>query len=256
MNKFEYLELLESTLKDNNIENYEDIVEKYRKRFDLANDAGMTEEEAIKMMGSVESVCKKYMNNDDTTNYFEYYDFKLDDALASEIIFKKTDNNGITVNIDDVLIERLNINRSDHKLVISDRFAKSFFRKRRGTILIEIGKNIKFNKFEINTVNCDVIICDIDATKFSVHNVSGDYVIDKLKCENINLITISGDFTANSIITKEIKISTVSGDADIKYIESDIAIFDTISGDINLSGNVKLKRGSSITGSINYKEFN
>ena len=96
MNKFEYLELLEATLKDYNIENYEEIVGKYRKRFDLANDAGMTEEEAIKMMGSVESVCKKYMNNDDTTNYFEYYDFKLDDALASEIIFKKTDNNGIS----------------------------------------------------------------------------------------------------------------------------------------------------------------
>ena len=44
--------------------------------------------------------------------------------------------------------------------------------------------------------------------------------------------------------------------ADIKYIEADTAIFDTISGDINIRGNVKLKRGSSITGSINYKEMN
>ena len=48
----------------------------------------------------------------------------------------------------------------------------------------------------------------------------------------------------------------VNGETCLKYIEADTAIFDTISGDINIRGNVKLKRGSSITGSINYKEMN
>lgn len=256
MNKNEYLELLESSLKDYNIKDYEAIVEKYRKRFILASDAGMTEQEAIKMMGSVESVCKKYMVEEDNTSYYEYFEFKLDVALAEDIVFKRSNKNGITVNVDEKLIDKLNINRLDHKLIINEKFGKGLFRKRSGNILIEIGQNIKFSKFDISTVSSDVFICDIDATKFSVHNVSGDYEIERIVCENLNLATVSGDFEINRIIAKEIKVSTVSGDADIKYIEADTAIFDTISGDINIRGNVKLKRGSSITGSINYKEMN
>ena len=43
---------------------------------------------------------------------------------------------------------------------------------------------------------------------------------------------------------------------DISYIEADKAIFDTISGDIDVCGKLKLKRGSSISGSINYKAVN
>jgi len=43
---------------------------------------------------------------------------------------------------------------------------------------------------------------------------------------------------------------------EVSYIEADKAIFDTISGDINVCGKLKLKRGSSITGSINYKAVN
>ena len=256
MNKKEYLQELETSLKNFKVENYEEIVEKYRKRFVLANDAGMTEEEAIKMMGSVESVCKKYVFTEDTTNYYDFFEFKLEDALASEIKFIRSDKDGIVVNVDEDLIDKLNINRMDHKLVINDKFAKSFFRKRKGNILIEIGPNIKFTKFDISTVSCDVEICDVEAQKFSIHNVSGDYEIEKLICDNINLTTVSGDFDINRITTKEIKISTVSGDADIRYIKADIAIFDTISGDITLCGRVKLKRGSSISGSINYKEIN
>lgn len=256
MNKNEYLQELESSLKNLNVENYEEIVEKYRKRFELANDAGMTEDEAIKMMGSVDSVCKKYVFTEDTTNYYEFFEFKIDDALATDIKFIKGDKDGIVVNVDEDLIDKLNINRMDHKLVINDKFAKSFFRKRKGNILIEIGPNIKFTKFEISTVNSDVEICDVEAHKFSVHNVAGDFSIEKLVCENISLTSVSGDFDINRITTKEIKISTVSGDANIKYIKADTAIFDTISGDITLCGRVKLKRGSSISGSINYKEVN
>ena len=64
------------------------------------------------------------------------------------------------------------------------------------------------------------------------------------------------DFDINRIKTKEIRINTVSGDVDISYIEADKAIFDTISGDIDVCGKLKLKRGSSISGSINYKAVN
>ena len=65
--------------------------------------------------------------------------------------------------------------------------------------------------------------------------------------------SVSGDMDIVRIKTNDLKVSTISGDVDIDYVEAEVGVLDTISGDINLSGKIKLKRGSSITGSINYK---
>lgn len=255
MTKEEYLKSLELALIEAKVDNYAEIVEKYRKRFELASLADMTTEEAIKMMGSVESVVKKYCNYE-KTEYYEVYTFKIDDALASEIIIKKGSKPGIVINVDEDLIDKLNINHQEHKVSITDKFAKALFRKCRGSILIEIGDNVKFDKFEVSTVSCDVEIDSVNAIKCVLHTVSGDFEVDKIIADEVVITTVSGDFNINRIKTKEIRINTVSGDADISYIEADKAIFDTISGDIDVCGKLKLKRGSSISGSINYKAIN
>lgn len=255
MTKEEYLKALELALIDAKVENYEDIVEKYRKRFELATLADMSTEEAIKMMGSVESVVKKYAG-DEKTEYYDIYTFKLDDAIASEIVIRNGEKPGIVINVDEELMDKLNINHQEHKISITDKFAKALFRKCRGSILIEIGDNVKFDKFEVSTVSCDVEIGSINTVKCSIHTVSGDFDIEKIIAEELTLTSVSGDFDINRIKTNEIRINTVSGDADVSYIEAEKAIFDTISGDIDVCGKLKLKRGSSISGSINYKAVN
>lgn len=255
MTKEEYLISLELALANAGVKDHFEIVEKYRKRFELAALADMTVDEAIKMMGSVESVVKKYVG-EEKSSYFEVYTFKLDDALASEIIIKNGSKPGIVVNVDEELIDKLNIHHQDNKLLITDKFGKSFFRKCRGSILIEIGDNIKFDKFEVSTVSCDVEVSSINAIKTVFYTVSGDFDIEKIVSEDVLLNSVSGDFSVGRIKTNDIRINTVSGDVDVSYIEADKAIFDTISGDINVCGKLKLKRGSSITGSINYKAVN
>ena len=255
MTKEEYLISLELALINAGVNDYEEIVEKYRKRFELAAMADMTTDEAIKMMGSVESVVKKYVG-EEKSEYFDVYTFKLEDALASNIVIKRGSKPGIVINVDEELLDKLNIQHQDNKLSITDKFGKSLFRRCHGSILIEIGDNIKFDKFEISTVSCDVEVCAINTIKTSFYTVSGDFEIDKIIAEDILLNSVSGDFNVGRIKTNEIRINTVSGDADVSYIEADKAIFDTISGDINVCGKLKLKRGSSITGSINYKAVN
>lgn len=254
MNKNEYLRNLELMLKAHDIENYAEIVSKYEKRFELARDAGMTEEEAIKMLGSVESVCKKYAGVEETV-YYDIYSLKIDCALASEIIIKKGSKDGIVINIDDDLGDKLNITKSDKKIVIADKFGKSFFRRARGTILVEIGSNIKFETFEINTVAADVEICEIHTKKFITSTVSGDFDIEKIVADEIKMNTVSGDYDVNRIKTVELRISTISGDADVAFIDCENAIFDTISGDIEVTGKILKKRGSSISGNITYNKI-
>ena len=255
MTKEEYLISLELALINAGVNDYEEIVEKYRKRFELAAMADMTTDEAIKMMGSVESVVKKYVV-EEKSEYFDVYTFKLEDALASNIVIKKGSKPGIVINIDEELLDKLNIQHQDNKLSITDKFGKSFFRKCCGSILIEIGDNIKFDKFEISTVSCDVEVCAINTIKTVFYTVSGDFDVDKIIAEDVLLNSVSGDFNVGRIKTNEIRINTVSGDVDVSYIEAEKAIFDTVSGDINVCGKLKLKRGSSITGSINYKAVN
>lgn len=255
MTKEEYLKSLELALSEAGVSDYLDIVEKYRKRFELATLADMTTDEAIKMMGSVESVVNKYSNGE-KTEYFDVYTFRLDDALANEIIIKKGSKPGIVINVDEELMDKLNISHQENKITITDKFGKGFFRKCKGSILIEIGDNVKFDKFEVSTVSCDVEIGFINAIKCVLYTVSGDFEVEKVIAEEVLINSVSGDFDVNRIKTKEIRINTVSGDVDISYIEADKAIFDTISGDIDVCGKLKLKRGSSISGSINYKAVN
>ena len=255
MTKEEYLISLELALINAGVNDYEEIVEKYRKRFELAAMADMTTDEAIKMMGSIESVVKKYVG-DEKSEYFDVYTFKLEDALASNIVIKRGSKSGIVVKVDEELLDKLNIQHQDNKLSITDKFGKSFFRKCRGSILIEIGDNIKFDKFEISTVSSDVEVCAINTIKTVFYTVSGDFDVDKIISEDVLLNSVSGDFNVGRIKTNEIRINTVSGDVDVSYIEAEKAIFDTVSGDINVCGKLKLKRGSSITGSINYKAVN
>ena len=255
MTKEEYLKQLELALIEKNVPDYLDIVEKYRKRFELATLADMSVEDAIKMMGSVESVVGKYLG-DENTEYFDVYSFKLEDALASKIIVKKGEKGGIVINVDEELIDKLNISHQDKKVSISNKFGKSLFRKMKGTILIEIGDNVKFDKFEIGTVSSDVDVCGVNSSKCSIHSVSGDFEIEKIISDDVNLTTVSGDFKINRIKTNQIKITTVSGDANIAYIEAEKAIFETVSGDINVCGKLKLRRGTSISGTINYQAIN
>ena len=247
-----FLKKLELALIDANIGNYEEIIEKYSKHFETAKAAGMTEEEAINMMGTIQSIVSKYID-DDIENNKDVYTLKIDDALADKIVIAKSDKPGISITIDDVLLDKLNISRKDKKINISDKFGKSFFRKCRGTILLEIGSEITFDSFEILTVSCDVSIESVVADKCRLYTVSGDFEIEKIITKELVLNSVSGDMEIVRIKTNEIKVSTVSGDVDIDYVEAEVGILDTISGDINLSGKIKLKRGSSITGSINYK---
>lgn len=250
--KEKFLKELEDALIAANIGNYEEVLDKYYKHFETADAAGMTEEEAIKMMGSVQSIVNKYLGVEEE-NSNELYTLKIDDALASKIVIVKSDKPGISITIDDVLVDKLNISRKDNKINISDKFGKSFFRKCRGTILLEVGSEIKFDSFEILTVSCDVTIDTVTAEKCRLYTVSGDFDIEKIVSKELVLNSVSGDMDIVRIKTDEIKVSTVSGDVDIDYVEAEIGVLDTISGDINLSGKIKLKRGSSITGSINYK---
>ena len=246
-----FLKSLELALIDANIGNYEEIIKKYKKHFETANAAGMTEEEAIKMMGPINSIVNKYIVDEENTK--EIYTLKIDDALASKIVVATSEKPGISITIDDVLLDKLNITRKDNKINISDKFGKSFFRKCSGTILLEVGNEIMFDAFEIMTVNCDVTIDAVVADKCRLYTVNGDFDIEKIITKELVLNSVSGDMDIVRIKTNDLKVSTISGDVDIDYVEAEVGVLDTISGDINLSGKIKLKRGSSITGSINYK---
>ena len=118
MTKEEYLISLELALANAGVKDHFEIVEKYRKRFELAALADMTVDEAIKMMGSVESVVKKYVG-EEKSSYFEVYTFKLEDALASNIVIKRGSKPGIVINVDEELLDKLRLGFEYSSLIIT-----------------------------------------------------------------------------------------------------------------------------------------
>ena len=64
--KDNYLNELERLLIENNVSDKDEILEKYRKRYEFGIESEMTEEEIESMLGTPEDVLKKYTN--DTTS--------------------------------------------------------------------------------------------------------------------------------------------------------------------------------------------
>ena len=56
----EFLKELEEKLKEKNIENWEEILDKYEKRFNFGLESGLSVEEIIRMLGSVDDIIDSY----------------------------------------------------------------------------------------------------------------------------------------------------------------------------------------------------
>lgn len=258
MTKEEYLEKLKIVLEANNIDNVDEIVEKYKKRFVLAKDSDMSDEEAIKILGDPEQVVKKYKKDNEEFHQEKtktLYNLKINDAIIDELTIKSCEGNKITVDVDEELIDYLDIKQEGNSLTINDKISRSIFRKTRGSLEIMVGRDIYFDNFEINCVATDTDIETINGNTIKIRLVNGDIDIDKVTCRLFNISLVSGDADINYLKCNDLRANSVSGDINIDYVDASFAKMDTVSGDFNATGHIEEKRGSSISGDINFKEI-
>ncbi len=253
MTKDEYLKLLKIELEKNQVEDVDLIIEKFNKRFDIANEADMTIEETIAILGDPQTAAEKYLNKN--KNNHKKYNLKINDSIIENLKITTNDSNIIEVNVSEDLINRLEIKHSENSLTITDKQTKRFFSETIGDLEIIIGKNIEFDDFILELVSTDVEVENINAKNVKIKVITGDVDIEKIIADNCSISTISGDYEINYLKANTLIASTISGDIDVNYINVDDAKFSTISGDISAKGKINKQNGISVSGEINIKEF-
>lgn len=277
MTREEYLNELETLLVENDIENKDEVLNKYQKRFDLAGIAGMSEEETIEMLGTPTEVVEqlKIKGKGKTNNEtIKMYNLVVKGCVSEDITVRRGDSEKIVINMDEELKPCTEINQSENNIFIEISRTGSTYYTTNCEIEILVGNNIGFDKLSLVTISGDInvedelrvnnlslkaISGDIDVEKVYGENahlqsVSGDINIEQIEANDVTVELVSGDINLGTTKAQELRVKTTSGDAESKYVECDHAELSTISGDFNLTGKIKEKKVRSLSGTINYYE--
>lgn len=277
MTREEYLNELETLLVENDIENKDEVLNKYQKRFDLAGIAGMSEEETIEMLGTPTEVVEqlktkeKVKTNNETT---KMYNLVVKGCVSEDITVRRGDSEKIVINMDEELKPCTEINQSENNIFIEISRTSNTYYTTNCEIEILVGNNIGFDKLSLVTISGDINVEDeLKINSLSLKTVSGDIEVGTVYGETATLQCVSGDISVEKLEVKtavaeavsgdidlgttkasELRVKTTSGDVESKYAECDYAELSTISGDFNLTGKINEKKVRSLSGTINYYE--
>lgn len=252
-----FINELEQKLKENNIP-AEEIIAKYNNRYNLGIEAGFTEEEVIKKLGSVEKIVESYLKEE---NKFQEKEGNFSKTMK---LFSISSVNDLDVNItfiegdkilysmDEKLEKYYTVTFDENNFSIKCEVQKIPFNIK-GFINVQIGKEIYFETFKLKGISSDWNITEgeIVADNIYLSTVSGDILIDTIKVKNNAKINfVSGDFKINILNAKNISISGVSGDIKIDKVKCQDFKANTVSGDMVVDGYIEKTYTSTISGDI------
>lgn len=269
--KEKYLNDLRMYLTQYGVENKEDIIIKYKNRFELGLEAGFSEEEIIAKCGHPEIIAQSYENEETEIYEDDIIEVVYDNIeegksiiLDSDAIIKiktisqdvkiiENDTVYTTIYIPEKIQKRFNQTIESNKIVLEYKNKSFFGDSSGGQLVIKLGQNASLTSLDIDTVSGD-INCDVNntITKNTLKTVSGDIELRNSKSDLVETVVVSGDILCENAKGVEIKMSTISGDATFKNAEFKIFKGSTISGDINYVGNqaIIVESVSTISGEI------
>ena len=250
--KDDYLKRLEEELTKNEVKNKDEILEKYRKRYEFGLESGLDEKTIEDMLKDPKEVAEKYKDKNPKKDKFKKNYNLLIRTVRDIVNIKKSKDDKIHIIFDSNDYNNYVIKDNEDGLKIDFPKSKYFSlnRKKPEEILVEIPENLIFDNAEISTADGDVNISSIIANRIDIYTTSGDLNIYKAEAKSINFTTVSGDIITDYIGVEKINISTVSGKVNMNEVNSSFLVIDTISGDVEVKKNEGKLQTSSITGSI------
>ncbi len=257
----EFLKELEKELEANGFVNTDDILDKYRKRYDFGLESEMTDEEIQNRLGSPKEIVKKMVESSG-------YDHKPDEkdteptkfnieinTVSDNVRFEESTDGDTHIYMDDIEETSYNIVNNDREIFIGS-LTKKFFglnRRRPGLFTIALPTGFKVNKLKLNSASGDFVSkIDLDSKSFNLSIVSGDCEFKKITANEFKTHAVSGDIEIEEINTDIAQISSVSGDIDIDYLLASDLKVDTVSGTIKIleASHAMNIKSTSISGTI------
>ncbi len=249
----DYLNRLSIELDNVNAKHKDDILDKYRKRYEFGLESGLSKKDIEEMLGDPKEIAERYRSEDPYTEegYNKNYNMNIK-TVCDDIVIKKGKDKKVHIIFDDVNPDNYTVKNNSDGILIEYPKTKyfSFNRKKGGTIIIEIPDGRLFYNAEVATSSGDIKIDYLNASKIELIVATADMVVHKLKGDKIKLTTVSGDIFIDKAECNDFVASAVSGDIEGNKIESNTLFIDTISGDAKIKeANGKLKT-SSVSGDI------
>jgi DUF4097 and DUF4098 domain-containing protein YvlB len=246
MNRKEFLNKLKDAAKDVSIKNIKVLLNRYEKRFDLAKEAGFTEEEACEKFGDISLIIEKYLSEDgneedvvdtekETKDFAEFKNFTIDISLISDHV-----NVQFMDDIDNPVVDFNDANPDDYSITLSNNFFKIGFTPRAHFLT-----RWKSNHITINIPN-------IVYKEFRISVVSGVYKLPNIRAKKIYLKAVSGNYNIDSVYCDTLSINLVSGIVNIDTLDCRLFIINDVSGKVNIGdGKWEQLNNHSINGHLN-----
>ncbi len=282
MTKQEYLLDLKEALASYPNDFKEEILEAFEAHFQDALDSGLSEEEAISELGSIEEVMEniKMMNGDleSVSRATDPRDTIKDNMSAIQKNIKE-----LTKSISEVVNQNIDLSFSTRINDFKENIKSNFNFEVRERLVIE--GNFDINMRKGNTLACDFtphnniftkIIPDLkfssdDTTtyiklnegggeldltipeavrKIIINSKGGDVDVSGLCLENIEINSNSGDYYLSNVNAENISLKSKSGDIDLNDVSAPNINASSISGDININGDSQNTIATSTSGDI------
>ncbi len=253
-----YIEQIEQLCKENNIDPTE-IVDKITRRFKLGQQAGMSEEDIIEMLGEPESYINKKENKEiilqetkDASDDYDYDLLEIEVATSVDLTIVNSSENSIKVdyNDDDQLEAIYSFTVEDKKIKLAPN---KNYKNISGEITLYLPEKATYKDVHLSTINGDIdsqkygIICQ----NIAINNVSADIENIYIKADKFELSNVSGDVDITNLFAQKAEISTVSGDIEVNNGMIDKLEVSSVNGDVNYNGIVNSVDTSTISGEIN-----
>ncbi|MCI2068174.1 MAG: DUF4097 family beta strand repeat-containing protein [Bacilli bacterium] len=266
MTKDEYLNALKGELKNQGIEGADEIAKKYESRFELAKEAGFSEEEAIEKFGQPKAIVDALKAEQDkakaemSIEEKNGNDFKDTKKPWTFIFSLVADNVEFSYgNVDKPYVDFNGADPDNYRITQDAHFfklefiplAKFIANMHAYTLKIILPSGEDIDSFRISNASANVNIPYIKSKEFNYSVVSGKLTTDDVRAATLKISNVSGHLFLKSVTADEMKISTVSGDTDIDYAEIKKLRLSTVTGNVKIaSGHVETNSVTALYGKI------
>lgn len=230
--KQEYLDRLRKAILESCLEEKQNEIEELvLRRFQLGEEAQMTEEEIIDMLPKPEELVASFKEEEKPkSKNMHSTDLILDLQLFWDFELVRMEENGIRfLSEDDCTALRIDIDEDKVLIEPNDRS-----KKKRLDGKLYIGPEVVFNEVKMNCYACDVVCCSFEAKRLDVNAASADLLFDTVQADEFLLKTASGDTKMKRLVCRKWCYRSVSGDLSIDEIDSEEAEVSLVSGDVRI----------------------
>ncbi|MFA6796301.1 MAG: DUF4097 family beta strand repeat-containing protein [Bacilli bacterium] len=255
MNKKEFLFKLKFEAKQRGLKNFKKLLTRYEKRFNLAKEAGFSEEEACEKFGNIDEIVEKFaLENEEvkdsvdvekeTKDFAEFKNFTVDISLISDHV-----TISFVEGLENPVVDFNDANPDDYTIVSSNNCFKISFtpraqfltRWKSNHISIKI-PDIVYKYFKISVVSGRYNLPDLRARKIDLKAVSGSYNIDSVYCDELSVNLVSGKVNLDSLDCRVLNINSVTGSVNIREGKWDRLNNHSITGHLNIDHSRKMQK--------------